>query len=61
MGRHWGGLSPQTTTIAAITLANGGDNVGVYMPMFANSSGLGLAITLAVFFSLVGAWCRVAN
>jgi cadmium resistance protein CadD (predicted permease) len=61
MGRHWGGLSPQTTTIAAITLANGGDNVGAYMPMFASSSGLGLAITLAVFFSLVGAWCLVAN
>lgn len=61
LGRHWGGLSPQTTTIAAITLANGGDNVGVYMPMFASSSGLGLAITLAVFFSLVGAWCLVAH
>ena len=28
--------------------------------MFASSSGLGLAITLAVFFSLVGAWCLVA-
>jgi cadmium resistance protein CadD (predicted permease) len=60
VGRHWGGLSPQATSIAAITLANGGDNVGVYMPLFASSSGLGLALTLAVFFILVGAWCLVA-
>lgn len=55
-----GGLSPQATSIAAITLANGGDNVGIYIPMFASSSGLGLVITLAVFFILVGAWCLVA-
>lgn len=53
-------LSPQTTSMAAITMANGGDNVGVYMPMFANCDGLGLGIILAVFFGLVGVWCLVA-
>ncbi|WP_052049544.1 cadmium resistance transporter [Leptolyngbya sp. KIOST-1] len=57
-GTSW--LSPQTTSVAAITMANGGDNVGVYMPMFANCDGLGLGIILAVFFGLVGVWCLVA-
>lgn len=60
VGQRCRGLSPQATSIAAITLANGGDNVGIYIPMFASSSGLGLVITLAVFFILVGAWCLVA-
>ncbi|MEP0949897.1 MULTISPECIES: cadmium resistance transporter [Cyanophyceae] len=57
-GSGW--LSPQTTSVAAITMANGGDNVGIYMPMFASSDGLGLGVTLAVFFGLVGVWCFVA-
>jgi cadmium resistance transport/sequestration family protein len=53
-------LSPQTTGVAAITLANGGDNVGIYVPMFASSDGPGLGLTVAVFFALVGVWCFVA-
>ncbi|MBW4481270.1 MAG: cadmium resistance transporter [Tildeniella torsiva UHER 1998/13D] len=57
-GSNW--LSPQTTSVAAITMANGGDNVGIYMPMFANCDGLGLGVILAVFFGLVGVWCFVA-
>ncbi|NJL47559.1 MAG: transporter [Leptolyngbyaceae cyanobacterium SM2_5_2] len=57
-GLSW--LSPQTTGVAAITLANGGDNVGIYMPMFASSNGFELGLTLVVFFGLVGMWCLVA-
>jgi cadmium resistance transport/sequestration family protein len=53
-------LSPQTASVAAITVANGGDNVGIYMPMFASTDALGLGITLAVFFGLVGIWCVAA-
>lgn len=53
-------LSPQTASVAAITIANGGDNVGIYMPMFASTDALGLGITLAIFFGLVGVWCGAA-
>ena len=53
----WGLFSPQTTSVAAITIANGGDNVGIYMPLFASADGLSLGVTLVVFFGLVGAWC----
>ncbi|MEE3719550.1 cadmium resistance transporter [Tumidithrix elongata RA019] len=53
-------LSPQVYSVAAITFANGGDNIGIYVPLFANSTVESLAIILAVFFTLVGVWCYVA-
>lgn len=53
-------LSPQTYSVAAVTFANGGDNVGIYMPLFASSSWESLLAILGVFFTLVGAWCYLA-
>lgn len=52
-------LPPQAYTVAAITFANGGDNIGVYVPLFANSNLEGLAIVIGIFFILVGVWCYV--
>jgi cadmium resistance transport/sequestration family protein len=54
-------LSPQAYSVAAVTFANGGDNIGIYMPLFASCSGEKLVIILGVFFTLVGVWCYVAN
>ena len=53
-------LSPQTYGVAAITVANGGDNVGIYVPLFASCTWESLAVILSVFFSLVGVWCYAA-
>ncbi|WP_013321674.1 cadmium resistance transporter [Gloeothece verrucosa] len=53
-------LSPQTYGVAAITIANGGDNIGIYVPLFANSSWERLLVMLGVFFLLVGVWCYIA-
>lgn len=50
-------VSPQTYSVAAITVANGSDNISIYMPLFANSSFMSLLIILAIFFILVGVWC----
>lgn len=55
-----GFLSAQTYGVAAITFANGGDNIGIYMPLFASSSWGSLAIILGEFFLLVGVWCYAA-
>ncbi len=30
-------LNPQTYKVAAVTVANGGDNIGIYVPLFASS------------------------
>ncbi len=53
-------LSPQAYSVAAVTFANGGDNVGIYAPLFANSAWEELLVILGVFFSLVGIWCYAA-
>ncbi|MFH7029407.1 MAG: cadmium resistance transporter [Heteroscytonema crispum UTEX LB 1556] len=50
-------LSPQTYSVAAITVANGSDNISIYMPLFANSNLMRLLIILTIFFLLVGVWC----
>ena len=53
-------ISPQTYSVAALTFANGGDNIGIYVPLFAHHSWGELTITLGTFFSLVGVWCYTA-
>jgi cadmium resistance protein CadD (predicted permease) len=43
--------------IAAVCLANGGDNVGVYVPAFAATGPAGLAGYAVVFLVGVAVWC----
>lgn len=53
-------ISSQTYHVAAVTVANGGDNIGIYVPLFAGQNLVDLIVTLAVFFVLIGVWCYVA-
>ncbi len=53
-------LSPQTYNVAAVTFANGGDNIGIYVPLFASSDLVSLVVTLGVFYLLLGVWCYIA-
>lgn len=53
-------IAPQTYAVAAITFANGGDNVSIYIPLFANSSWEELLIIVGEFSLLVGVWCYSA-
>ena len=53
-------LSPQTYKVAAVTFANGGDNISVYVPLFAGNSLARLGVILGVFFLMVGVWCAIA-
>ncbi|MDX2270647.1 MAG: cadmium resistance transporter [Cyanobacteriota bacterium] len=53
-------LHPQTYQVATVTVANGGDNIGVYIPLFAASDAATLGVLLIVFFLLKGAWCYAA-
>jgi cadmium resistance transport/sequestration family protein len=54
-------LNPQTYQVAAVTVANGGDNLGIYIPLFASNSLLKLAVIVSVFLVLVGVWCWIAE
>ncbi|GFE69154.1 cadmium resistance transporter [Chroococcus sp. FPU101] len=53
-------LSPQACGVAAVTFANGGDNIGIYVPLFANCTWGSLVVILSIFFTLVGVWCYIA-
>jgi cadmium resistance protein CadD (predicted permease) len=45
---------------AGVIIANGADNIAVYTPLFTALSIGGIAITIIVFFVLVGVWCALA-
>ncbi len=48
-------------SIAAVTIANGGDNLAVYVPLFARRGALEIAIVTASFALLVLVWCFLAR
>jgi cadmium resistance protein CadD (predicted permease) len=43
--------------VAAVTFANGGDNVGVYIPVLSAATGGELVVHVVVFAVLLAAWC----
>lgn len=53
-------FSPQSFKVAAVTVANGGDNIGIYVPLFASSNFTSLSLILGIFYLLIGVWCVVA-
>ncbi|NJK63837.1 MAG: transporter [Synechococcaceae cyanobacterium SM2_3_1] len=53
-------LHPQVYKVATVTFANGGDNIGIYVPLFAASDAIILGVILIVFFLLKGVWCYAA-
>lgn len=56
-----GGGRWRALTVASVTIANGGDNIGVYTPLFATRSGPDLVVFGIVFALLVAAWCLAAR
>jgi len=54
-------LNTQALEVALVTIANGGDNIAIYMPLFATSSLFNLFITLLVFYVLLLIWLVLAS
>ncbi|MBN3952105.1 MAG: cadmium resistance transporter [Nostoc sp. NMS7] len=48
---------PQTYRVSAVTIANGGNNIGIYVPLFASSNLPSLGVILCVCYLTVGVWC----
>ncbi|MBG1270084.1 cadmium resistance transporter [Nostoc sp. WHI] len=48
---------PQTYRVSAVTIANGGNNIGIYVPLFASSNLPSLGVILSVCYFTVGLWC----
>ncbi|NMG05666.1 cadmium resistance transporter [Brasilonema sp. UFV-L1] len=53
-------LSPEIYSVAAVTVGIGGDNIGIYAPLFANIKLTSLLVILSVFFVLVAVLCYAA-
>lgn len=47
--------------VAAITIANGGDNIAVYTPLFAIRSAIEIALIVVVFVVLTAVWVAAAH
>ncbi|BAY09225.1 cadmium resistance transporter [Calothrix sp. NIES-2098] len=51
---------PQTYRVSAVTIANGGNNIGIYIPLFASSNFPSLAVIVCVCYLAIGLWCFVS-
>ncbi|MEV2269671.1 cadmium resistance transporter [Nonomuraea africana] len=47
--------------VAAVTFANGGDNIGVYVPVFATAGAGAMFVYVLVFLALVAVWCAAGR
>ena len=53
--------APGLLQIALVTIAGGGDNIGVYIPLFAGFRTAELFYALSVFALCTGLWCLLAD
>jgi cadmium resistance protein CadD (predicted permease) len=53
-------LHAQWLAVAAVTIANGGDNLGVYIPLFTSRADL-ILLYAAIFLVMTGLWCWLAR
>ena len=55
------GRRARVATVAFLTLANGADNLGIYMPAFAIRSPFEIAMFAVIFAVMTGLWCFFAH
>jgi cadmium resistance protein CadD (predicted permease) len=48
----------QALAVAGVTIANGGDNLGVYIPLFASATGA-IPVYAAIFAVMTALWCWI--
>ena len=52
---------PPMLTVTAVTFSNGGDNIGIYTPLFAKYSSASEVIFISIIFMVMTAgWCIIA-
>jgi cadmium resistance protein CadD (predicted permease) len=55
------GGSGRAATVAMVTMANGGDNIGIYTPSFALRSAYEIAVIALIFAVMTALWCFAAH
>ena len=54
-------MAANTVAVAAVTIANGADNISVYTPLFRTIGAAPTAVTIAIFALLTAVWCLAAT
>jgi cadmium resistance protein CadD (predicted permease) len=50
----------RTAEVAVVTIANGSDNLSIYIPLFANQTIDELIGLIAIFYGMIALWCGMA-
>ena len=48
-------------SVAGVTIANGGDNIGIYVPLFATFAWPDKVVMITIFFLMTFVWCFTAR
>ena len=51
------GLRPHFLNVTLLTLGNGSNNIGIYVPLFSRYSVIDLIITVLIFIIMIAIWC----
>ena len=54
-------VNPEVASIAAVTVANGSDNLAVYTPLFAAGGATQMVILIVILLLMVRVWCFIAD
>ncbi|ARC84200.1 cadmium resistance transporter family protein [Clostridium argentinense CDC 2741] len=55
-----GFINSAVIKVFSVTFANGGDNIGIYIPLFTRMDLVGIIVTVVIFMFMVAIWCFVA-
>jgi cadmium resistance protein CadD (predicted permease) len=51
----------KTFLVSSVTIANGGDNIGVYIPIFTSINIEQALVIILTFVLMIGLWCLALN
>jgi cadmium resistance transport/sequestration family protein len=52
-------INPSVLKVTSVTIANGADNIGIYIPLFTSMDLVDTFITLIIFMILIALWCFI--
>lgn len=55
-----GFINSAVIKVFSVTCANGGDNIGIYIPLFTRMDLVSIIVTIVIFMFLVAIWCFIA-
>lgn len=52
-------INPSVVKVFSVTIANGADNIGVYIPLFTSMNLVDILVTVIIFVLLIALWCFI--